>query len=156
MRMAEHVAAPAEPRAVEKKRGFALPSAYTILFALIVITALATWIIPAGRYALDPEGSPIPGSYQEVDKPRSARSALEDPCWHRPHRGLAHRRGRDEAVQDEPGESEQHDARDEQRLGELRIGARRVLPAVVVLGEGVGALGEPYVRRHGRQAGRAA
>ena len=51
----------------EKKKGrFTLPSAYTILFALIVVTALATWIIPAGRYALDPEGSPIPGTYQEV------------------------------------------------------------------------------------------
>src|SRR3954453_22135020 len=51
----------------EKKGRFQLPSAYTILFGLIVITALATWIIPAGRYALDPEGSPVPGSYQEVD-----------------------------------------------------------------------------------------
>ena len=54
------------PPPAEKKR-FSLPSAYTILFALIVVTALATWIVPAGRYALDPEGSPIPGSYQEVD-----------------------------------------------------------------------------------------
>ena len=49
------------------KPRFTLPSAYTILFALIVITALATWIIPAGTYALDPDGSPIPGTYQEVD-----------------------------------------------------------------------------------------
>ncbi len=32
-----------------------------------MITALATWIIPAGQYALDPEGSPIPGTYQEVE-----------------------------------------------------------------------------------------
>src|SRR4051794_38974482 len=55
-------AAPDEP-----KPRFTLPSAYTILFALIVITALATWIIPAGRYALDPEGSPIPGTYHEVE-----------------------------------------------------------------------------------------
>jgi len=48
------------------KKRFALPSAYTILFFLIIVTALATWIIPAGRYALDDQGSPIPGSYQEV------------------------------------------------------------------------------------------
>ena len=46
---------------------FTLPSAYTILFALIVVTAIATWIIPAGQYALDPDGSPLPGTYQEVD-----------------------------------------------------------------------------------------
>jgi uncharacterized ion transporter superfamily protein YfcC len=29
--------------------------------------AIATWIIPAGQYALDEEGSPIPGTYQEVE-----------------------------------------------------------------------------------------
>ena len=60
----------AEPAGEEPeppKPRFALPSAYTILFALIVITALATWIIPAGQYALDADGSPIPGTYQEVE-----------------------------------------------------------------------------------------
>jgi len=51
----------------EEKSKFSLPSAYTILFALIVIMAAATWIIPAGQYALDADGSPIPGTYQEVD-----------------------------------------------------------------------------------------
>lgn len=54
------------PPPTDRKR-FSLPSAYTILFALIVVTALATWIVPAGRYALDPDGSPIPGTYTEVD-----------------------------------------------------------------------------------------
>ena len=51
----------------EPKRRFTLPSAYTILFALIVVIAIATWIIPAGTYALDDEGSPIPGTYEEVE-----------------------------------------------------------------------------------------
>src|SRR3954447_11526551 len=63
--MAEHVAAPAEPQVVEKK-GFALPSAYTILFALIVLAAIATWVIPAGTYNLDQDGAPLPGTYHEV------------------------------------------------------------------------------------------
>ena len=40
---------PAAPETEPTKPRFTLPSAYTILFALIVITALATWIIPAGR-----------------------------------------------------------------------------------------------------------
>ena len=53
----------AEP---EKKR-FQLPSAYTILFALIVLAAIATWLVPAGAYDLDEEGAPIPGTYQEVE-----------------------------------------------------------------------------------------
>jgi len=52
----------------EAKRGFALPSAYTILFVLIVITALATWIIPAGAYELDENGQPVPGTYHEVEQ----------------------------------------------------------------------------------------
>ena len=35
-------------RSPRSRRGFTLPSAYTILFALIVAMAIATWIIPAG------------------------------------------------------------------------------------------------------------
>jgi uncharacterized ion transporter superfamily protein YfcC len=50
----------------EKKRRFTLPSAYTILFALIVLAAIATWIIPAGTYKLNKKDEPIPGSYHKV------------------------------------------------------------------------------------------
>ena len=49
------------------RRGFSLPSAYTILFALIILTAAATWLIPAGAYELDENGQPIPGTYAEVE-----------------------------------------------------------------------------------------
>src|SRR5262245_53006298 len=60
-------AEPPQAEAAEPpKARFTMPSAYTILFGLIIVIALATWIIPAGRYALDANGSPIPGSYQEV------------------------------------------------------------------------------------------
>jgi uncharacterized ion transporter superfamily protein YfcC len=48
-------------------RSFTLPSAYTILFVLIVITALATWIIPAGAYDTNADGEPIPGTYHTVE-----------------------------------------------------------------------------------------
>ena len=58
---------PANPAAESgQKSRFALPSAYTILFALIVVAALATWIIPAGVYNLNAAGEPIPGTYHEV------------------------------------------------------------------------------------------
>jgi len=57
------VVVPAEEK---KKSGFALPSAYTILFGLIVLAAIATWIIPAGTYDLTADGNPIPGTYHEV------------------------------------------------------------------------------------------
>ena len=62
--MSEHAAVQPEPG---QKRSFALPSAYTILFALIVLAAIATWIVPAGTYDLDADGAPIPGTYHEVD-----------------------------------------------------------------------------------------
>ena len=62
--MSEQAAAAAvEP---PKKSRFTLPSAYTILFALIVLSAIATWVIPAGTYNLNAEGEPIPGTYHEV------------------------------------------------------------------------------------------
>lgn len=44
------MANPAAPPAEPTKR-FSFPSAYTILFALIVIIAALTWVIPAGQYA---------------------------------------------------------------------------------------------------------
>ena len=48
------------------------PTAYTILFGLIVIVAALTWIIPAGQYdrAMNEEVGreiAVPGTYQEVD-----------------------------------------------------------------------------------------
>jgi uncharacterized ion transporter superfamily protein YfcC len=57
-------AEPVEPP--ERRRRFTLPSAYTILFALIVLMAIATWIVPAGVYDRDKEGAPKPGTYHEV------------------------------------------------------------------------------------------
>jgi uncharacterized ion transporter superfamily protein YfcC len=60
--VSEHAAEP------QKKSGFSLPSAYTILFALIVVAAIATWIIPAGTYNLNEDGEPVPGTYHEVDQ----------------------------------------------------------------------------------------
>src|SRR5687767_529667 len=50
-----------------KKGRFSLPSAYTILFILIVLAAIATWLVPAGTYKLDKEGAPLPGTYREIE-----------------------------------------------------------------------------------------
>ncbi|WP_271948962.1 YfcC family protein [Ruegeria faecimaris] len=48
------------------------PTAYTILFALIALVAIATWFVPAGQYdrvANEALGRdvPVPGSYQVVE-----------------------------------------------------------------------------------------
>jgi uncharacterized ion transporter superfamily protein YfcC len=59
---------PVPPRTGGPKRSrFTLPSAYTILFALIVLAAIATWFVPAGTYDLNEAGEPLPGTYHEVD-----------------------------------------------------------------------------------------
>ncbi len=50
----------------KKNRKFSFPTAFTILFILLILIALATWIIPAGAYQVDADGAPIPGTYQQV------------------------------------------------------------------------------------------
>jgi uncharacterized ion transporter superfamily protein YfcC len=62
--MSDQPTASPEP---QTKSRFTLPSAYTILFALIVLAAIATWVIPAGTYDLNEEGEPVPGTYHEVE-----------------------------------------------------------------------------------------
>jgi uncharacterized ion transporter superfamily protein YfcC len=60
--------APAVAAAPAKRRRLALPSAYTILFILIVIVAGLTWVIPAGRYDYNEDGTPVPGTYHAVEQ----------------------------------------------------------------------------------------
>jgi len=57
-----------QPKKSEKaKKKFSFPTAFTILFLLLIVIALATWIIPAGSYDYDADGAPIPGTYHEVE-----------------------------------------------------------------------------------------
>lgn len=55
----------------EKKRPFRLPSAFTILFAIIVVLAVLTYIIPAGKYDYIEEGGnlkPIAGTFHYTEQ----------------------------------------------------------------------------------------
>ena len=52
----------------EKKGGFKFPTAYTVLFLLLILVVIATWIIPAGQYETNEDGEPIPGSYHQVEQ----------------------------------------------------------------------------------------
>jgi uncharacterized ion transporter superfamily protein YfcC len=63
---AEVTPRPATAEAPPEQRGLAFPSAYTILFLLLIVMAVLTWIIPAGRYELNADGAPIPGTYHTV------------------------------------------------------------------------------------------
>ena len=44
-----------------------MPSAYTILFSIIIIMAILTWIIPAGQYEYMTDGEPIAGTYHQIE-----------------------------------------------------------------------------------------
>ena len=46
-------------------------SAYSILFWIIVLMAVMTWVIPAGSYDRLEDGTPVSGSYHTV--PRSGQ-----------------------------------------------------------------------------------
>ena len=49
-----------------KDSKFRMPTAYTILFLLIILVAAATWVIPAGAYDYV-DGVPVAGTYHAVD-----------------------------------------------------------------------------------------
>lgn len=54
------------------RKNFKMPSAYTILFLIIIVVAILTWIIPAGQYNyVDPSAIkkiPIPETYHLVER----------------------------------------------------------------------------------------
>lgn len=60
-----------------EQRKFRMPTAYTILFCLILLVALSTWLIPAGSYDYA-DGIPISGSYHTVaPAPQGIGAALK-------------------------------------------------------------------------------
>ena len=50
-----------------REKKFHMPTAYTILFLLLILVAAATWIIPAGSYDYA-DGVPIAGTYHAVEQ----------------------------------------------------------------------------------------
>lgn len=45
---------------------FKMPTAYSILFVIIIIVAILTWVIPAGQYQYTPDGEPVAGTYSQT------------------------------------------------------------------------------------------
>jgi uncharacterized ion transporter superfamily protein YfcC len=72
---------PISEGAEKGKRKFTFPTAFTILFLLLILTAAATFLIPAGAYDVDADGAPIPGTYHQVEaNPQDLlRSAITAP-----------------------------------------------------------------------------
>jgi uncharacterized ion transporter superfamily protein YfcC len=47
------------------KRSFRFPTAFTVLFLVLVLVWVASFFVPAGRYATK-DGSPVPGTYHKL------------------------------------------------------------------------------------------
>ena len=64
-----------------EKNKFRMPTAYTILFLLIILVAVATWFIPAGAYDYA-DGVPVAGSYHAVDQNPQGAGAVLTAAFH--------------------------------------------------------------------------
>lgn len=60
-----------------RKRTFEFPSAVTTLAIVSVLVWVAALFIPAGQYATDADGSPIPGTYQRIESPLTLGERVE-------------------------------------------------------------------------------
>jgi uncharacterized ion transporter superfamily protein YfcC len=69
----------AKPTEVEapRRRKLEFPSAVTTLALVTLLVWLAALFIPAGRYLAGPDGSPIPGTYQQIDSPLTFGESLQ-------------------------------------------------------------------------------
>src|SRR5690242_16923223 len=54
------------PAAEAPKRRFRFPTAFTVLFLVLLLVWIAAFFVPAGKYKTDASGSPIPGTYHEL------------------------------------------------------------------------------------------
>jgi uncharacterized ion transporter superfamily protein YfcC len=78
-------APPASQPAAEQPAGEApsprrrwFPSAFTVIVIVLFGVWLLTFLIPAGRYDVDDEGAPIPGTYEEVPAPLDFADRVKD------------------------------------------------------------------------------
>jgi uncharacterized ion transporter superfamily protein YfcC len=49
------------------RKAFKFPTAFTVLFAVLLLVWVATFFVPAGAYELDQSGSPKPGTYHRLE-----------------------------------------------------------------------------------------
>lgn len=57
-------------------RKFKMPTAYTVLFGIIILMTVLTWVIPSGEYDYQADGEPIAGSYHRVEDERQPITAV--------------------------------------------------------------------------------
>ena len=78
-------------KTAEPKRGFRFPTAFTVLFFVLVLIWILTFVITPGTYSyVSCDGGspkPIPGTYHTIDIDRSVQERLYD-LWISPVNGL--------------------------------------------------------------------
>ena len=57
-------------------RTFRMPTAYTILFCIVLVMILLTWVVPSGQYDYNAAGEPIAGSYHRTEDAAQPVTAL--------------------------------------------------------------------------------
>lgn len=63
-----------------QKKKFQMPTSYTVLFIIITVLAILSWIIPAGKYDVNEEGQFIANTYQVIESnPQSIYDVLMAP-----------------------------------------------------------------------------
>lgn len=55
---------------------FKMPTAYTVLFIIILLMTALTWVVPSGSYEYQENGEPIAGTYHRVENVRQPLSAV--------------------------------------------------------------------------------
>jgi len=89
--MATETPAPQAPVEEPEKKGAKFPTAFTVLFFVLVLVWVLSFIIPAGSYDYvqcgDEDPIPVPGSYHEIEVETSLTDKLYD-LWLSPVNGL--------------------------------------------------------------------
>lgn len=62
----------------EPKKGMQFPSSLTILAIVTLVVWALAFVIPAGMYQHDADGSPIVGTYERIDSPLTFADRVED------------------------------------------------------------------------------
>jgi uncharacterized ion transporter superfamily protein YfcC len=136
--MATETTAPDAPAAEPEKKGLKFPSAFTVLFFVLVVIWALSFVVKPGSYdyvqcAPDERAVPVPGSFHDVEIERTFTDKLYD-LWLAPVNGLYGIQAPQEAI-DAPVVASDADIASACRLTEAEVAAGLESGDIVVLGE---------------------
>ena len=66
--------------AMKQRRLFRFPTAFTVLAGVLLLVWLASFLVTPGRYQLDKNGAPVPGTYAKLPACSAAPAPTDLPC----------------------------------------------------------------------------